>query len=95
VEARRLRSKLVRYYEGEGCTDDIVIDLPKGSYAAVFAPRRQTTRPAPPASAAEGAIAVLPFLNLSAEEENEYFSDGLTQELILRLTRVEGLRVVA
>ena len=94
VEARRLRSKLVKYYEGEGRADEIVIDLPKGSYAAVFSSRPQLRTEAP-ARATEGTIAVLPFANLSAEEENEYFSDGLTQELILKLTRVEGLRVVA
>src|SRR5260370_35410310 len=53
-----------------------------------------------PASAAdapttENAIAVRPFANLSSEQENEYFSDGLTEELINALTKVEGLRVVA
>jgi TolB-like protein/Tfp pilus assembly protein PilF len=98
VEARRLRSKLLKYYEGEGSEDEIVIELPKGSYAAVFSPRRQASHAAPSRAAhapAGGAIVVLPFVNLSAEEENEYFSDGLTQELILKLTRVEGLRVVA
>ncbi|MDP9168988.1 MAG: hypothetical protein M3N54_00100, partial [Acidobacteriota bacterium] len=92
VEARRLRSKLAKYYEGEGSTDEIVIELPKGSYAALFSPR--TLNP-PPSPAGEGTIAILPFTDLSAQAGSEYFSDGLTQELILRLTRVEGLRVVA
>jgi serine/threonine-protein kinase len=41
------------------------------------------------------AIAVLPFANLSSDPENEYFSDGLTEELIHALTKIEGLRVVA
>lgn len=40
-------------------------------------------------------IAVLPFANMSADPENEYFSDGLAEELINALTQVEGLRVVA
>lgn len=39
VEARRLRYKLRDYYEGEGRDDPILIDLPKGSYLAVFQPR--------------------------------------------------------
>ncbi len=41
------------------------------------------------------SIAVLPFTNLSADRSNDYFSDGLTEELINALGRVNGLRVVA
>jgi serine/threonine-protein kinase len=40
-------------------------------------------------------IVVLPFANVSAETGSDYFSDGLTEELIQALTRVRGLRVVA
>jgi len=42
---------------------------------------------------ARRSVAVLPFQNLSADPENEYLSDGLTDELINALTKVEGLRV--
>jgi serine/threonine-protein kinase len=41
------------------------------------------------------SIAVLPFANLSADPENEYFCDGLAEELIGALAKVEGLRVAA
>ncbi len=41
------------------------------------------------------AIAVLPFVNMSADADNEYLSDGLSEELIHALAHVEGLRVVA
>jgi len=41
------------------------------------------------------SIAVLPFTNLSADKENEYFSDGLAEDIIDALTQVPGLRVMA
>lgn len=41
------------------------------------------------------AVVVLPFVNLSADPESEYFCDGLTEELINALTKVKQLRVVA
>ncbi|HEX6965480.1 MAG TPA: protein kinase [Gemmatimonadaceae bacterium] len=41
------------------------------------------------------SIAVLPFVNVSADPENEFLSDGITDELITALAKVEGLRVAA
>ncbi len=41
------------------------------------------------------SIAVLPFLNMSADPENEYFSDGITEEILNALTNVEGLKVTS
>ncbi len=41
------------------------------------------------------SLAVLPFANLSADKENEYFSDGLAEEIINALTQLPGLQVTA
>ena len=41
------------------------------------------------------SIAVLPFTNMSADAENEYFCDGITEDIINALTKLKGLRVMA
>lgn len=48
---------------------------------------------APPATADDDSIAVLPFVNMSGDPENEYFSDGLSEELLNTLVRIGGLKV--
>jgi TolB-like protein/Tfp pilus assembly protein PilF len=49
----------------------------------------------PPPAAMTPSIAVLPFLNLSADPDNEYFCDGLAEELLSALTKIGRLFVVA
>ncbi|HNP37261.1 MAG TPA: tetratricopeptide repeat protein, partial [Woeseiaceae bacterium] len=65
--------------------------------AGWFVTNRDVEIDAPVAKAtlAENGIAVLPFVNLSDDPELEYFSDGLSEELIHRLSGVEALAVVA
>lgn len=41
------------------------------------------------------SIAVLPFVNMSADPDNEYFSDGISEEILNALVKVEGLQVTA
>ncbi|MGQ0639561.1 MAG: protein kinase domain-containing protein [Gemmatimonadaceae bacterium] len=48
-----------------------------------------------PNAESRASIAVLPFSNLSADPADEYFSDGMTEELIYVLTRLKALRVTA
>jgi eukaryotic-like serine/threonine-protein kinase len=50
------------------------------------APRGEPTAP---------SIAVFPFVSMSSDPENEFFSDGLAEEIINALTRIPGLRVIA
>src|SRR5262245_8084227 len=100
-EARRLRAKLMEYYEHEGRDDAVRIQLPKGSYAVVFQTLSNVIAADPvpnsirSVTAGAKSIAVLPFLNLSPKPENEYFGDGLTEEIIHALGKVNGMSVVA
>ena len=97
VEAQRLRRKLREYYETEGATDPVLITFPAGSYVPCFAYRESV-----PADRSIGTreqlnprtVAVLPFLNLSHEPDQEYFCDGITEDVIYMLSRSPELNVI-
>jgi adenylate cyclase len=55
------------------------------------ASRKQTESPQLPAK----SIAVLPFVNMSADKNDEYLSDGISEELITALSKITGLQVKA
>lgn len=48
-----------------------------------------------PPAAEDASIAVLPFENLGADPEQEYFSDGMTEDLLMQLSKVGELRVIS
>lgn len=48
-----------------------------------------------PAAPARASVAVLPFVNMSGDQENEYFSDGLSEELLNVLSKIGSLKVAA
>ncbi len=58
--------------------------------------RHESPRPeAPPIAQANPSIAVLPFTNMSGDSEQEYFSDGVTEDIITELSRFRSLLVIA
>jgi adenylate cyclase len=99
VEARRLRAKLKEYYEGPGRNDPVLIGLRPGSYVPIFRwldrePASQSQDIDTPIKA-RASIAVLPFVNMSPEPEQDYFCDGICEEIINSLTHIAGLKVIA
>jgi len=59
---------------------------------SVAAPEKTTAQPV---AAASKSVAVLPFVNMSSDPEQEYFSDGITEEIINALVKIPGLSVPA
>lgn len=65
-------------------------------FIAVFSSRSDLNEPSSPATEiSDASVAVLPFVNMSGSEENEYFSDGLTETLLHMLAQIPGLKVAA
>ena len=102
VVTRALEKSRSRRYE---MARELVAALPNGSTAASPASATPGDDDATRSTAATLApstvppevpsIAVLPFANMSADPEQEYFCEGLAEELIDALARLDGLRVVA
>lgn len=99
VEARRLRSKLDRYYQTEGREDPVVIQFRKGSYVPQLLTREQFQA----LGHAEDhglrtparTVAISKFSNLGLDDAYAHFCAGLTEDVISALTKMSSLRVIA
>jgi len=103
VEAGRLRRAMEHYYLTAGKNDPVRIKITKGGYVPAF----HTIRI--PSSGAEThtserkesvlttgpSVAVMPLTNLAGDEEQDYFADGLTEELTTELARYQDFQVIA
>lgn len=105
IMAGRLRRALQEYYQGPGEVDPVVIEVPRGSYVPEFRqsapseagrPALGETLPEPLLTLPRGpAVAVMPLLNLTGDRRQEYFTEGLAEELTSELARYQELRVIA
>jgi serine/threonine-protein kinase len=65
------------------------------AFTFVFPQRRGQPNPPPAEGAYTASVAVLPFDNLSGDSADEYFSEGLTEEIIAQLAQVDSLKVIS
>ena len=70
VEARRLRSRLIRYYRNDGADDPVEISLRAGSYVPTISWRERDTKDAQP------SIVVLPFADFTSDRSRDSLCDS-------------------
>jgi serine/threonine protein kinase/Tfp pilus assembly protein PilF len=80
VKKMLMKDRLQRYQNME----EVLLALKETKHALEHTPVQPQSK----------AIAVLPFGNISPDKESDYFSDGLTEELIINLSRLKDIRVV-
>jgi adenylate cyclase len=100
VEARRLRSKLERYYQTEGREDQVVVQFRKGSYVPMIMTREQYQASGYVDGSARGrsgkkSITVSRFTNLGIDPAYSFFCSGITEDIVSALTKIPEFRVVA
>ena len=105
IMAGRLRRALEQYYRGQGKSDGVVFKVPKGSYVPVFrwVSRQKSGGVVIPKALKDPilmlptgpSVAVMPLINLTGDREQEYFTEGLAEELTSELTRYQELRIIA
>ena len=94
---KRCISELRRVLQDNAHEPRIIETIPKRGYRLIVPISLPGTASPnlPAASVAEDSIAVLPFVNMSADPENEFFADGITEEIINALAQIKDLHVVA
>jgi TolB-like protein/Flp pilus assembly protein TadD len=85
-------SELRRLMEDDAREPHIIQTIPKRGYRLLTLVE---TRNTPAAGVTQDSIAVLPFINMSADAENEFLADGITEEIINALAQLPQLHVVA
>ena len=93
VQANRLRGAMERYYAGSGAAEELVIELPKGSYVPTFTYRERSKAPRSDAALRPG-IAVVQFADLRSEECRDLVPRALSDSIVKALSGFPALRIV-
>jgi adenylate cyclase len=80
---------------GEIAVKNIVRPIRVWKWRPEGEPMSVPSHAAPPTAPEPASVAVLPFANISGDPEQEYFSDGITEDIITDLSKVSGLLVIA
>jgi len=110
IEAQRLRRSLDQYYSAQGIEDPVRIDIPKGGYVPVIMPNHDSPQDAESACESifslpatikpqvampdSPSIAILPLEYLGNESEYAFIASGITEEIIIALTRFQEFLVI-
>jgi adenylate cyclase len=92
---KQIRGKTEHAFEDLGEQDLKNIADPVRAYRALAVPQASQLIPKYRAGLAKPSIAVLPFANLSGDPEQEYFADGISEDIITELARFSSLFVIA
>jgi TolB-like protein len=108
MEAGRLRRRLSLYYATEGSNDQLIIDIPKGSYVPIISMREASPDTLGPSMDLERGnsltdskpestnlrVAVPPFQNISGDSELDFFAAGLAEEITSVLSLYKDFTVI-
>ena len=104
IQAGRLRRALEHYYLVAGGDDPVVVGVPKGGYVPVFTRNARPESRSPTASESVFdtiptlplgvSVSVLPFREITAGAQTEFFGEGLREELCNELSRYQDLAVI-
>ena len=92
---KRCIAELRRAFDDDAREPRIIETISKRGYRLVAPVTARSAAPAAAGSAVSDSIVVMPFVNMSGEAENEYFADGITEEIINALAQIAELHVVA
>jgi adenylate cyclase len=92
---KRCIAELRRAFDDDARDPRIIETISKRGYRLVAPVSAGSSTPASARSVVSDSIVVLPFVNMSADPEHEYFADGITEEIIDALAQIQGLHVVA